>query len=654
MLNPISDISHESEQRLSLVNKLSEPIFNIKDNVEQKEFKLNLGHDLISPEIQFKINELFVELCGGWSVQSIQSLDSRGGTANSYKYSLIRLGVWWSCNLPNLPMSQWTEIEVKKLLVAAISGDINWSQKVTVIPTSRGTIENLYLILSRSRDFKLQGKLLDGLSFDLPKNFLEECVGDYLKGLDIPYHVWLKGGTWESIPLPVAMALLSDAINVIRDEKTLFLVDYFDLMRTDDTISPRTIFNRNGYQNFLEKKQTRKNQASKKYLKLKKLILKNITGSSGDLPFDNHIKLTDYCDEVYDSCIVIFLCLTGIRISELASISTDNYSKKTDGTWTFKSKLIKTGFGIPDLREMSGLVADAADILSSLSYIEKQDRADGQKLMIFGRYFFKRDFNNEENFRKTNRSISKGTLSNRLKNHYVKFLKKHPEFEQLCNSIHPHRFRNTWAEFAIRRFDGNVLEGIRAHFRHAFGSRYTKHYVFDKLSPEVKELLEKEYLKEVIEAMALQGLEVLSDPLFKKDLIGNVVNYISQAMKVNVITIEELDDFVNEISEEFERIVAHEYGYCIVRKATKSQSACMDKETQTPKFQDGCFELCSGCVNFLTSQKSNKESITRIAVSHNNMIEDFQNIFGTEVKSRAIESSLGVVKKADKILKGME
>ena len=28
MLNPISDISHESEQQLSLVNKLSEPIFN--------------------------------------------------------------------------------------------------------------------------------------------------------------------------------------------------------------------------------------------------------------------------------------------------------------------------------------------------------------------------------------------------------------------------------------------------------------------------------------------------------------------------------------------------------------------------------------------------------------------------------------------------
>ena len=87
-----------------------------------------------------------------------------------------------------------------------------------------------------------------------------------------------------------------------------------------------------------------------------------------------------------------FLCLTGIRISELASISGDDYNLETDGSWTFKSDLIKTAFGTTETRELSGLSAEAANVLTSLSFIDKRDRLDGMRIPLFSRSYYFLDF----------------------------------------------------------------------------------------------------------------------------------------------------------------------------------------------------------------------------------------------------------------------
>mgnify|MGYP001433065260 CR=1 FL=1 len=66
----------------------------------------------------------------------------------------------------------------------------------------------------------------------------------------------------------------------------------------------------------------------------------------------------------------------------------------------------------------------------------------------------------------------------------------------------PHMFRHSWAGFALRRFDGDVLEKVRHHFRHHFGSYYTRHYVSGRLTAVQQRSLEREYLNEIFNKIA--------------------------------------------------------------------------------------------------------------------------------------------------------
>ena len=544
---------------------------------------------------------------------------------------------------------------MKQLLADAVSNRINWRNGLEPGPINRGTIENLILALERSQDYKLKGLTTDGVTFTYPKHFLEESIKDTLKEFGVTFHDWKSGNSWESIPLPVAMTLLAEAINTIRDPKTLFLIDFFAYMRSKDSLSHRALITRGAYERNRLGRAARTTQENyERVLQLKNIVLHHYPDSEGKFPFNSQGELVEHCQNVFDQCIVIFLCLTGIRISELASISGDDYNLETDGSWTFKSDLIKTAFGTTETRELSGLSAEAANVLTSLSFIDKRDRLDGMRIPLFSRYYYFLDYNKNTNPRATFRTESAQALRGRLNRVYDKFLINHPEFKEICASIHPHRFRHTWAEFAIRRFDGNVLEGIRAHFRHAYGSRFIKHYVFEKLSEEVKDKIEQKYLQEILTKLALENVESISNPSFQHDLKGKLVGYISQAMGTEVLSIEEVDDFVSEIMCDFERIVVHEYGICIVKKDTISQSKCLDVKTQTPKLERACFDLCSGCLHLLCSQSSNKESITRIAVSHSKMIKDFESVFGPDVKSDVIDASKKSLKNAESILASME
>src|SRR5690606_14175018 len=45
-----------------------------------------------------------------------------------------------------------------------------------------------------------------------------------------------------------------------------------------------------------------------------------------------------------------------------------------------------------------------------------------------------------------------------------------------------HSVRHAWAEFALRRFDGDAVpELVRLHFRHHFGSYMTRRYLHGKV-----------------------------------------------------------------------------------------------------------------------------------------------------------------------------
>ncbi|NQY38024.1 MAG: site-specific integrase [Alteromonadaceae bacterium] len=648
-IEPLNDVT-------PLVNRLTENVFTLRDIVNDEDYKVDLYHSSLTPMYQFWIKECFVSLCGGWNHTELQTLSARRGTSAHWKNSLLRIGVWASEHYPLLPLSRWTESHVKELILATLENKIEWTDnKSEIEPLNRGALENVCLILQRSRNLKLKGELSDGICFDFPKHFLKISVEMKLKSYDVSYHDWVKGDSWTSIPLPVAMTLLHDAILVLKDKKTLFLRDYFEHQRSSNPF-PTSAIESGSFDKILKM-----NAGKGIHLDLREkaegitsILNRHFTGSAIEFPFQNEASISKHCNNVHDACIVIFLCLSGVRLSELASICADDYKQEADGTWVFDSELIKTNHGIIEVREMSGLLAEVADTLCGLSYIVKRKRTDKAKLPLFGRYFFPKDFNNHINFRSSRRSATKSSLRHRLNVNYNTFIQKHPEFEEHCDSIHPHRFRHTWAEFALRRFEGNVFEAIRRHFRHSYGSYFTTHYVFGKLSDEVRDQIEKEYLKEILTKLATENVQAAMDDDFKRDLHGKVAYYISKSMDVTILTEVEIDDFVDSLAEEFESIVAHEYGYCLVRKDMKHLAKCIDKKTQTPVLKNGCFELCSGCINFVSSKDSNKDSITRIAVSHQNMIANFTNLMGDNVKSSAIDASKQTLKRAEEMLDEME
>ncbi len=647
----------------TLVNRISNKSFTIYDAVLNESFKVNFENDNLTSDWSLCIKQLFIAKCGGWNDKTIQSLSGRKGTCARWRDALLRIGVWASLNYPDLPLSAWEESHCRMLIIASLTNKIPWKNEdhrnhkniSSIEIMNRGAIETVFNLLNISRKKHLTGIIVDGLSFSLPKTFLQDTTSAILSDNNINFFEWIEGETWKPISLPVLMALLSDSVATLRSKKTSMLMDYFDYQRSENRVPLRSLIHTNSFSKFCNDKH-KNPKYSTAYKGMKELLE---THSRKDQPITcfplNEGEISRHCHSVYDACLVIFLCLTGIRISEITSICADDYDIEVDGTWVFTSDLVKTNFGLSEVRTMSGLVAESAETMNRLSYVEKRNKKDNKKdnkkLAIFSRYFFNNDFFNNLAPRHSQRSITASCLSHRLNNYYASFLLNHPEFSAECISVHPHRFRHSWAEFAIRRFDGNVFEAVRQHFRHSYGSYFTARYTNNKLSDEVKNQIESSYIRELLRKMVEENITAEKDDKFKRDLTGMVVNHVCKAQSANLLDINEVDSFVEDLADEFDSIISHEYGYCLIRTETRKAAKCFDKKTMTPILINGCFELCSGCVNYFSSACSNKENIERIAISHTNMIDNFPI---KNINSKALNSSKRVVKRAEIILNNMD
>lgn len=635
-------LSYEKGQNKK--NSLSNDILYLTDILTGKEFPYNFNLDNVNPEWTAISKIIFIEKFGGYDDIENQTLAGRNGTAKGVYVAIRRFLTWASEHKKDIPLTQWKEEDCRKLIRDTISDRIIINEKEDAIKTpqllGRGPVNNIYNILKFVRDSYLIGKISDGFSFDLPENFVQKSVSDILADNNSNYEDWLKGNGWSSIPISISMMMLSDAIDTIRSPTAKLLEAYFLHQRSESKCTIKGIFHSNIFDKVCSLTSTP--HRLKHYQLLKDSLEKSTGNPISSFPMD-HEKLNTHCNEIFDSCLIIFLLLTGVRISELIEISADNYNQEIDGTWVFSSDLIKTNFGLSEVRTMSGLVAEAFSTLINISYVTKSNRPDAQSIPVFGRYFYSSDYNTNDSILDKPRTTSENGIRERLNVWYAKFLDRNiDEFSDLCPTIHPHRFRHTFAEFAVRRFDGNVLEAIRQHYRHQAGSYYTHSYTDNKLSEEVKNSIERNYIKELLE-QAVTGAS--SD-----DFAGPAAAYAKRMAKnVNYLDPTEIDDFINDLSNEYESLVAHEFGFCLVRKDTRHLAKCLDKKTQIPILENGCFNLCSGCINAMHSKKSNKESITRIALSHQNLLDNFP------IKNTAAhKESQAVVKRANIILSEME
>lgn len=112
---------------------------------------------------------------------------------------------------------------------------------------------------------------------------------------------------------------------------------------------------------------------------------------------------------------------------------------------------------------------------------------------------------------------------------------------------------------------------------------------------------------------------------------------------------DELDEFIDNLSNNFDSLTPHEFGFCLVLTETKHLSKCLDKKTGVPDLLSGCFELCSGCHHSFRSKKSNYDSVLRNVLSH----EDFLERFPLK-NSQHFKISERLVERGNKILDAME
>lgn len=649
-----------------LINKLTDDVFYLTDNVSGEVKYLDVAFPDANKYWRIWGKQLMIKVCGGYVSPNTQALSARFSTVFQQLTKIKKLTAWATKHHPDRPLTQWGEHECSSFVNALAFNEIEVTGKPERFKVKEllafQTINMELTLLKTTGKYYRKGLLNDGLLIHLPKDFIQTVLKQQVIDMGVDYVEWLKGGSFASIPLEISMLLLSEAIEILRRPSTHLLQAYFRAQRGEFKLSPSDVaFNRrNGkdpkLKQYINGEVLSKYQGANPNLNNTiKQFANNVEGEYAKLQgLDKPLPLSDIftlkgskhvnelCSEVYKACMIVFLCLTGIRIHELSNIDADDYDIKADGTWMFRTNINKTHLGLSEIRSMSGLVAEAAMILNDLSYVTKRGLPDEDSIPLFAQYFKAAHFNAPSGIKSNMLGLSTDYMRDQIQMFYETLIIKHGEhLRQICEKIIPHGFRHCFAELAIRRFDGDVLEAIRQHFRHRVGSSFTSSYTNNKGFDDIRQGAERRYIKELLYRMVGEDAG---------DFTGAMALHVRREVsKMAFRTPDELDEFINDLSNAFDSLTPHEFGFCLVLTETKHLSKCLDKKTGVPNLLDGCFELCSGCHHSFRSKKSNYDSVLRNVLSH----EDFLERFPLK-NSQHFKVSEQVVERGNKILDAME
>lgn len=495
-----------------------------------------------------------------------------------------------------------------------------WSRsKPKKTAVSRVTVGKRWMMLSRISEAYCSGLLVDGFH-EVPSL---ASVLDAIKpivSLDTDWADWSAEGSYGSVPLPIASIYLKEAIEIIRSEQTKWYQFITTFVRKHQSALPAELFCR-------VVKRSANDWRLPLAVKTSPMVEIFINEARSffsltpeqplpPFPFNAGYDLDNYSYLLHGAALVIFFILTGARRSEIVSIQNDDLIKQNDGTYRFKSEIKKTNHGIVTVRNIAGLAAEAYDVLESVNLNPDSNERDN--------IFIQTTFGWYRTDPKTLKHGAYASVPVRLQQFATYVEQKYGDEFAYSHKIAPHQFRHTFAEFALRRFDGNVIEAIRDHFRHEYGSYMTRRYTRRKF----------------IEGMENQESDVLSDLLKKdshivRDYIGEIITRAANGEQLygaigrwiadRVKDIEFLDPAtLNQIIDEFEgEIHPHEYGLCMIRKESKMQAQCFDRESGTAKTNEARWGHCGNCVNRL-SFRNNKDAILRIGMKSQVHAESFR------------------------------
>ena len=687
-LKPALDLSsdkiiekkHSKSNNIKLINEFGKLKFTIYDYIKDKNTTIDLHCSIYEghPHIRWTLGELFLLVVSrgkGWSDPSTHAINGRYGSVKNQAHTIKRIGIWWVKNKPETRMSDWSLNDIRNLFsdvlmrkVVLENSEMTERLNKNYVFMSSTVIGDLKNALNRSEIEFFNGTMQDGISFKITDFHVKSWVTRILSKNNIIYKDWLRGKSYPSVPLPVAMLMLNDAIKIIRDKKTLFLIDYYQQQKPENYYPISSIFNphESAFRNFCLGRGKLKEYYAPTRAKaqiLKNLIIKHYGEKQIQFPM-SHSEINHWCEKVSQSAIIIMLCLTGARISEITSMKGGSVSKSKTGLYEFKSDIIKTNLGLTTTRAVHGLAAEAAFVIEELSYLDKTKNIYDQYVPLFS-YFYKphalrikKSIDDLKPFdiKKIKHGASTTRLGSFVKIFYSDFLERHPELNEICPNIHSHMFRHTFAEFALRRFEGNVHEAIRRHFRHSNGSFMTNRYLSNKEN-EAFAFAEEQMIRETAEKMIIEAHKTLKNELFEPQFFGASMKAAMDLLNIRVVsTDEELDDVITEFSESFLKMVPHEYGYCMPRKQTINQSKCFDDISKTANFEDAGFATCSSCLHSVQNINSHKAAIMQIGITHSHQMASIErsscfslnNNKAYQVSKKAVQESTRKIQQMEK------
>lgn len=555
---------------------------------------------------------------------------------------------------PDLRLDEWSQSDIDNFIMALLFSKSDNATRTTKAVGSKLISKKVFdrYLLEIDRNHKRFTKgIIDGFQFPVHRNRVFSNAQTLILETGDDYADWLEGGTWGRVPLEVAMLLLQHCISIIRSPETALLLTMYKIAREHESapypVSMAKVLSE--HLSFRVKNGAFKHELQShprinihiNYSTLLSAIDKELNDLSlqgvqlNDWPFLSQGEYVLHFKKVYTACFIIFLTITGARWSELIQLSANSITKESNGNYVFISGIEKTNHGIETVRDITGLAAEATDILLAMSTSDKVKRGD---CLFTGQMLFSDKVRSPRSWSLTG---SHTTTCNNLNCLFSEFLSAYPLFEDIHSSISPHQFRHSFAEFALRRFDGNVIAAIRDHFRHSIGSYMTRRYTDRKvIEKDLPVNLNREYIGELI-------MRHISD---KEVLHGPVGRFIKQ--RINEIEIAGPQD-VQDLIDEFEdNLVVHEYGFCLIRHQTKALSKCWNPKTATPETSNSSFGLCSGCANRLTLD-CQKENIERLGFSAQGHLDFFEKS-GIPMNSSYKQAILSTIKNASSALKDWE
>lgn len=496
-------------------------------------------------------------------------------------------------------------------------------------------IERMLIVLREWYTAYQNGHIDEGPEFDISFTDLKSRIDKELQTRGVGYSKWRQGGTFGSVEFTVANLLLSDAISTLTSLKSQQLLAYFDFVRETNSYEHTAAFwdksqtcqagryRKTGDPSVFSQsvsgrlKQNRSNLSKVNFaIPLHhKLIALTPEGEQFSFPWQTYTDLSKHYITIRTAVYVIFLSVMGKRgpseVLTLRGVDITPPDLPSGRSALVRPSIQKTNHGVRLEQGVTNLIDLAFDVILRLGYIDKR----GTTLPLFSSL---PKIGSELSQQK---SIRRGMQNEWLHEYYDDFcLRMSPLIDFEVKAVHSHitshQFRHSFAEFALRRFDGNVEELLRQHFCHKYNHWWTKKYTADKLDKEYEVSLSKKYIRELIP-------RILGDCPIDPDFSGGMAIFIKKNFQKNwkVLEAEEIETYVENICTDILDLTPHEYGWCLVHKNYKNLAQCKDSHgNPNPSSTDS--QKCNRCANFCTSKNSHLVVQRQIAINHIDFIEN--------------------------------